>query len=369
MTGIYVHVPFCVSKCPYCDFYSLPLSSVDADMRARYAAAVVREMERYDGVCADTLYFGGGTPSLLGGENLAAVIAAARKRFSLSDDAEVTLEANPADDLYETLAAFAAAGGNRLSLGMQASSADRLKTLGRRHTPRDVARTVADARRAGITNLSLDLMLAVPGQDAAAVAADVETCAALGVQHVSAYLLKIEEGTPFEKMRDTLSLPDDDAAAELYLTAVAALEKAGFAQYEISNFSKAGFESRHNLKYWTGEPYLGFGPAAHSFFGGKRFFYPRDLAAFMAGGGTVAEEDDALPAGSEEEFALLRLRLTAGLSVAAFKERFKKALPPAWIARARTLPPTLLRVTGAGIALTPAGFLISNTLIAHILNL
>ena len=136
MTGIYVHVPFCVSKCPYCDFYSLPLSSVDADMRARYAAAVVREMERYDGVCADTLYFGGGTPSLLGGENLAAVIAAARKRFSLSDDAEVTLEANPADDLYETLAAFAAAGGNRLSLGMQASSADRLKTLGRRHTPR-----------------------------------------------------------------------------------------------------------------------------------------------------------------------------------------------------------------------------------------
>lgn len=369
MTGIYVHVPFCVSKCPYCDFYSLPLSSVDADMRARYAAAVMREMGRYDGVLADTLYFGGGTPSLLGGQHLAAVIAAARKHFSLPDDAEVTLEANPADDLYDTLTAFAAAGGNRLSLGMQASSADRLKTLGRRHTPHDVARTVADARRAGIANISLDLMLAVPGQDAAAVAADVETCAALGVQHVSAYLLKIEEGTPFEKMRDTLSLPDDDAAAELYLTAVAALEKAGFAQYEISNFAKAGFESRHNLKYWTGEPYLGFGPAAHSFFGGKRFFYPRDLAAFMAGGGTVAEEDDALPAGSEEEFALLRLRLTAGLSAAAFKERFKKALPPAWIARARTLPPTLLRVTDAGIALTPAGFLISNTLIAHILNL
>lgn len=367
MTGIYVHVPFCVSKCPYCDFYSLPLT--DPALPDSYVAAVLRAMRTYDGVAADTLYFGGGTPSLLGGRRLAQLIETAREQFSLPDDAEITMEANPADNLQETLRCFAAAGGNRLSLGMQASQQHTLSALGRWHTPADVQRTVADARAAGIENISLDMMLAVPGQDAAAVREDVRTCAALGAAHVSAYLLKLEPGTPFYAHRDTLSLPDDDMAAELYLTAVDALAATGYRQYEISNFAVPGRESRHNLKYWESAPYIGFGPAAHSFFDGRRFAYPRDLSAFLSGGGTVPEEDAAIPAGSMTEYAMLRLRLTAGLTTADFRGRFGKPLPTAWCRAAAALPDTLVHTNADGMALTPAGFLVSNAVISRILNL
>ena len=366
-TGIYIHVPFCVSKCPYCDFYSLPLG--DAALCDRYVAAAEDAMRQYTGVTADTLYFGGGTPSLLGGKRLARLVESVRERFSLPSDAEITLEANPADDLLETFAAFVAAGGNRVSLGMQSTDETILKTLGRRHTPDDLARTVADARAAGVRSVSLDMMLAVPAQTAAHVRRDVADCAELGANHVSAYLLKTEPGTPFFKARDTLGLPDDDAAAERYLTAVEALEAVGYRQYEISNFAADGHRSRHNLKYWTGEPYLGFGPAASSFFGGRRFSYPRDLMGFLKGEKPVPEEDAAIAAGGETEYALLRLRLTEGLSARDFAARFRKPLPPAWLDAAKRLPTTLVKTDRDGIRFTPQGFLVSNALIAKILNL
>lgn len=364
--GIYIHIPFCVSKCPYCDFYSL--ANADDDLKDAYTAALVREMQKKAGVYADTLYFGGGTPSLLGGERLARLVNAARECFLLPDDAEITMEANPADDLRDTFAAFAAAGGNRLSLGMQSSSPTILTALGRRHTPANVARTVADARAAGVKNISLDMMLAVPGQTTETVRADVAVCAQLGVSHVSAYLLKIEPGTPYFEKIDTLSLPDEDAAAELYLTAVDALETEGYRQYEISNFARPGCESRHNLKYWNSEPYLGFGPAAHSFFDGKRYYYPRDIHAFLTGGSSVMEED-VIAAGSETEYAMLRLRLTAGLRAADFAARYQKPLPQAWLDAAAKLPAHLVTVTADGIAFTKEGFLVSNVLISRILNL
>ncbi len=364
--GVYIHVPFCLSKCPYCDFYSLPLPedrAIDA-----YVDRLIDAMAPFAGTKADTLYFGGGTPSLLGGERIARLIQTVRQLFSLPADAEITLEANPADHLKDIFSAFTAAGGNRLSLGMQSSDPAHLTVLGRRHTPAQLERAVRDARAAGIQNLSLDMMLATPGQTKEDVRRDVSTCVSLGAQHVSAYLLKIEPGTPFFTRQKQLDLPDEDRAAELYLTAVDELSRAGFEQYEISNFARPGCQSRHNLKYWTGADYYGFGPAASSYFDRKRRQYPRDLAAFLNGGGMQPEEETDPPAGSEQEYALLRLRLTAGLSAADFQERFGHPIPVEWQKRAAALPPQLVRVQKEGIAFTPDGFLLSNTLISRIIT-
>lgn len=374
--GLYIHVPFCVSKCPYCDFYSL--TGADAPLLDAYAGAVERALEawasRLSDPAADTLYFGGGTPSLLGGERLARLIETARRLFGLRD-AEITLEANPGDRLRETFRAFAAAGGNRISLGMQSAQDDELRSLGRRHTARDAAAAVDAAHDAGIDNLSLDLMLALENQTIASVVASAGEAARLGARHLSAYLLKIEPGTPYAERRDSLALPDDDAAAELYLAACETLDLLGYRQYEISNFALPGAESRHNLKYWNAEPTLGIGPSAHSFLGGRRFAYPRDLSAFLEGRHPVAEreETDPLSPGiiaeaSEEEYAMLRLRLSDGLDEVAFRERFGRPLPDGYRERAAALPAQLVNADERGVRLTRLGFLLSNPLIARLLG-
>ncbi len=365
---MYIHTPFCLSKCPYCDFYSAPPREESA--LERYTAGVIDSLHRWGGrLCAraDTLYFGGGTPSLLGGRRLGAILRAAEESFSLfsADRPEITLEANPADDLQDTLAAFAAAGGNRLSLGMQSAVPTELAALGRRHTPADVVRTVQDAHRAGLTNISLDIMLGISGQTVQTVRQSVDCAAALGAQHASAYLLRVEPDTPYGHCPPPL--PDEDAAADLYLAAMQRLDEHGYRQYEISNTAQPGAESRHNLKYWDSRPYLGIGPAAASYIRGRRFTYPRDTRAFLAGSEPVEETDAQMPAGSPEEYAMLRLRLTEGLSFAAFRARFGAPVPAAWAGRAAALPPALVQADAEGIRLTRQGFLLSNTLLCHIL--
>lgn len=365
--GLYVHVPFCLSKCPYCDFYSL--AKPTADQLDAYTARLCEVLgvwaARLPDKAADTLYLGGGTPALLGGERLAMVIDRARTLFGLRD-AEITLEANPADDLRDTFSAFAAAGGNRLSLGMQSACADELAVLGRRHTPADVERTVAFARAAGIDNISLDVMLGISGQTETSARQSARVAATLGATHVSAYLLKIEPNTPYG--RHTPPLPDEDATADLYLAAMDELDRLGYRQYEISNTALKGLESRHNLKYWKSLPYLGIGPAASSCLGGRRFAYPRDLAGFMNGGEPVDEPSGSIAVGSPTEYALLRLRLTEGIVAADYVARFGEELPHAWRERAAALPPTLVTQDAAGIRLTREGFLLSNTLLTHILT-
>ena len=365
--GLYVHVPFCLSKCPYCDFYSLarPTDEQLDAYAARLCAVLDEWAARLPDTAADTLYFGGGTPALLGGERLSAVIDRARARFGL-DDAEITLEANPADDLHDTLAAFAAAGGNRLSLGMQSACAGELAVLGRRHTPADVERSVADARAAGLDNLSLDVMLGISGQTEVTARQSARVAAALGAAHVSAYLLKVEPNTPYG--RSAPPLPDEDATADLYLAAMDELDALGYRQYEISNTALAGRESRHNLKYWKSEPYLGIGPAASSCLGGRRFAYPRDLAGFMNGAEPADEPSGSIAVGSPTEYALLCLRLTEGIDAADYAARFGEELPPAWCERAAELPSALVTQDAAGIRLTREGFLLSNTLLTHILT-
>lgn len=361
--GLYLHVPFCDAKCPYCDFYSMRGSE---ERMEEYTSRMSAYLAAWGERCkrrANTLYFGGGTPSLLGGRRTAALIAAAREHFSLNR-AEITVEVNPARDLSAFLEAVRAAGANRLSVGLQSANETELQLLGRRHTARQAEQTVRAAQRAGFSDISLDLMLAVPGQTRKSIAESIAFCAAAGVQHVSAYLLKIEPNTAFAKRREALALPDDDTAADCYLFACEELEKRGFLQYEISNFARPGFESRHNLKYWRCEEYLGLGPAAHSFLNGRRFCYERNLRRFLDG----CEPTPDGAGGGFEEYAMLALRLTEGLTESGCLARFGHGIPEKMRAAARRYETAgLVRAVSGGIRLTPRGFLVSNTLIAELL--
>ena len=368
MLGLYVHIPFCASKCPYCDFYSL--TDITDEGKDRYLQVLLSSLHSWSSklnITADTIYLGGGTPSLLGAHRLAKLITAARNAFSVSDNVEITMEANPGDDLKEVFSAFACVGGNRLSLGVQSVNDEHLKRLGRRHTVSDVDTAVAAAHKAGINNLSFDLMLGTSGQTYTDIVTAVHRFSEWGARHVSAYLLKIEPHTPYAETRPVL--PDEDSAAALYLDAVRALKETGYEQYEISNFSVAGFESRHNLKYWNSEPYLGIGPAAHSFIDGKRLYYPRSLSAFLDGNEPLPETpaDTVIAENSPEEFAMLRLRLTKGLTEQAFQDRFGIPIPKAWRDKFAALPAHLVSVDQTGMRLTPEGFLVSDAILAHLL--
>ncbi|MGN0479069.1 MAG: radical SAM family heme chaperone HemW [Hominenteromicrobium sp.] len=367
MLSVYIHIPFCKSKCPYCDFYSAPPQGEGA--RAQYERAVCARLfsygEKYAHRAVGTVYFGGGTPSVFGVERLCAVLGAVKAAFDVRPDAEITAECNPADvdsAFFETLRA---GGFNRISMGMQSANAEELRVLGRRHTAQDVRRAVQAARAAGFENVSVDLMLALPHSSCDTLARSVDFCAALGADHVSAYILKIEPGTWFASIADTLALPDEDGAADQYLFAARRLKSLGYAQYEISNFARPGKESRHNLQYWRSGEYLGVGPAAHSFVAGRRFFFPRDLASFLRGDEPV---DDG-PGGSFSEYAMLALRLAEGLSRAACARRFPDGAAQfdALFAKASRLPKNLFTAGNEKIALTAEGFLVSNAILTEIL--
>ena len=363
--GLYLHIPFCARKCDYCDFYSF--APTDAQMDA-YCAALCRSVVDWSGdmtALFDTVYFGGGTPSFFGGDRIAAVLNKIRSVFPLTDDAEITVECNPSSVDEALAASLAAAGVNRVSLGLQSAVAAERAALGRASTPQQALNALRWLRQSGITNLSLDLMLGLPGQTETTLGESLRFIEQSGVPHVSAYLLKVEENTPLFAKKDTLPFPDEDGVCDLYLQAAEALEGMGLRQYEISNFALPGCESRHNLHYWRDEPYLGLGPAAHSFFGGKRFFYPRDFKAFLRGDAPVDDGEG----GDESEFCMLRLRLTEGLSDDAFFDRFGRHLPQAMLdAAARLEPHGLLTVQGGTIALTKQGFLVSNAVIGRIIE-
>ena len=361
--GLYLHVPFCDGKCPYCDFYSMRGSE---ERMEEYTNCMIDKIKYYGEKInrhADTLYFGGGTPNLLGARRVVALVEAAREQFGL-EDAEITLEVNPAENLSEFLKAVHDAGVNRLSIGMQSAVEEELRLLGRRHTAAQAEEAVRAAREAGFDNVSLDLMIATPGQTKESLARSIAFCAQAGAQHISAYLLKIEPHTAYAKMRDRLVLPDDDEAGDRYLFACEELEKRGFVQYEISNFAKPGFESRHNVKYWHCEEYLGLGPAAHSFLDGERFYYGRSLRDFLNGCEPVRDGGG----GDFEEYAMLALRLAQGLSERRCRERFGFGIPDSVRKAAEKYEKIGLTArTPDGFRLTQKGFLVSNTLIAELL--
>jgi len=358
--GLYIHVPFCRGKCPYCDFYSF---RADAAARAAYTDTLIKNIikeQTEKGLAFRTVYFGGGTPSQLGAQNLCRVLDAIRT----APGAEVTVECNPSDLCEEwsqaDVNALVSHGANRISMGMQSVVERERKALGRRAGAEQVKRAVEKIKAAGVTDFSLDVMLGIPFQTPETVRQSVAFCAESGATHLSAYLLKIEQGTPFEKVERTLNLPDEDACCELYLTACEEAEKNGFRQYEISNFAKEGHASRHNLIYWNDEEYIGVGPAAHSFYGGRRYYNTADAENWQ----TVQDGEG----GGFEEYAMLRLRLTKGLTEQGIRERFGFALPEAIRRAAQPFARRgLLVCDEAGVRLNPKGFLVSNAIIAALL--
>ena len=360
--GIYIHIPFCRSKCPYCDFYS---HAGNEEQLSGYTAVLTEKIseaaKKYE-LCADSLYFGGGTPGLLGAERLCGLIGAVRDSFGIADGSEVTVEVNPCCNTdFELLRR---GGANRISIGVQSANDNELKMLGRQHDRETAAECIRAAANGGFDNISLDLMLGIPFQTKESLRRSVDFCAESGASHISAYLLKIEEGTVFHKKGDSLPLPDEDEAAELYEELCALMKEYGYEHYEISNFCKKGFEGRHNLKYWHDEEYLGIGPSAHSFINGKRFYYPRNMKRFYAD-----EVIDDGTGGDEEEFIMLGLRLSEGITRDGFFLRFGRELPEKYIKRARVFTDSgLVRITEDGFALTENGFLVSNSLIAEIIG-
>ena len=362
-TGIYIHIPFCKRKCPYCDFFSKKGSPALYDEYTdRMCEKIVTSPYRGK-IIADTLYFGGGTPGLIGAERIARLIGAVRQSFCIdTDNAEVTVELNPGGEEMD-FALLKSAGVNRISFGLQSAVDDELKVLGRRHSRDDVIRCTDYARKAGFENISLDLMIAVPGQTLESLHESVRFCIDQGAEHISAYILKIEEGTLFYRRKDSLSLPDDDETAGMYEYLCKLMKENGYQHYEISNFCKSGHEGRHNLKYWHDEEYLGFGPAAHSFIDGRRFYCPRSFDSFYRD-----EIIDDGEGGSEEEYIMLGLRLAEGIVSSRFRERFGYDIPQHYLRKCKALSQAGLVhiLPDGGFALTEKGFLVSNAVIANL---
>lgn len=364
--GLYIHIPFCKAKCAYCDFYSLAHSEEKMDA---YMAALLRHLEevapRAAGMQVDTVYFGGGTPSYLGAARLCRILQTVLRRYGVTRDAEITLEANPdsAGD-WKELRRLRRAGFNRLSLGVQSTDDALLRRIGRVHTYEQVQQAVKAARQAKFTNLSLDLIYGLPGQTMEDWQRTLADAVALGPEHLSCYGLKLEEGTPLWQQRQTLTLPDDDAQADMYLYTVAALGEMGYEQYEISNFAKPGKASRHNLKYWNMEEYAGFGPGAHSDFGGVRYGYVRDIDSYIAGRLVLSESENDSTLARDYEYVMLSLRTAAGIDRQTFEKRYRQRFQPMEALFEQYEKAGLALPTGGGWRLTPKGFLVSNSIIA-----
>ncbi len=363
--SLYVHVPFCASKCKYCDFYSLAAPSRMDD----YVNAMCRHLDAWGERCreyrVDTVYFGGGTPSLLGGARLTRLLGAAVRAFSVEENAEITVECNPDSMDAALLAALRGAGVNRLSVGVQSAHDGELHMLGRRHTFAEARRAVGEAYRYGFENLSLDLMYALPGQDEPRLLESVQALLALAPAHLSCYALKVEPGTPFA--RERIVQPDEDAQADMYLALCETLRAAGYEHYEISNWAKPGFRARHNAKYWDLSSYLGIGPSAHSLLGGRRFAYDRSLDAFLAGQPPV-QEDEVDGFSPALEFLMLALRTADGVVSEAFEARFGVPFAP-YARRLRFFEPHgLTRFESGRWRLTEQGFLLSNSILTDVLS-
>lgn len=357
--GVYYHIPYCASKCRYCNFYSRGGACA---VPPEFTVALLRELDAFAGgapLHADSVYFGGGTPSLLPPRDAARLIEAAQPR----PGAEITLEANPDTVTEHTLREYRAAGVNRISFGVQSARDEQLRRLGRPHTAQQARAAFAAAQKAGFSNISGDIMLALPWYSRAEFDETLALIAGGGAAHISAYLLKIEPDTAFGR-QPPRGLPDNDEAADFYLYAVDRLASAGYVQYEISNFARPGYEGRHNLIYWNCGDYLGIGPAAHSCVDGRRFYYPADLGAFLRG------EAAPVPDGGcgAEDFLMLQLRLTRGMSLTEYRARGGRSFTPAQLAFIGQLQEHgYARFDGETLALTPAGMIVQNSILAELL--
>ncbi len=372
--GIYIHVPFCRSKCQYCDFYSL--TDKNDRLMDGYLYAICDHIKEAGalapGYLVDTIYFGGGTPTFFGAEGMTAILQTIRKSFDVAHSAEITFEANPDSVSDRLLKKLRSEGFNRVSLGVQCDNDEILKKLGRPHSYANAVHAVQRIRKAGFRNLSLDLMYGLPGQDLDAWAATLENVLKLQPEHISCYGLKVEEGTPLYDYQQFCNLANDDEQADMYLAAIEILRKHGYRQYEISNFCRKGHVSRHNLKYWSGGEYLGFGPNASSDFAGRRFKVIRDLKGYIQGireGGQVLDEVQEIPMRERAgEYLMMRLRTVSGIDPREYEQKFLLPFAPLERALMECRDRHLAVKTYDGRwHLTPEGFLLSNSIISDLL--
>ena len=370
MSGVYVHIPFCKSKCPYCDFYSYRCSDHEKE---QYVDALIDEIESlrrvspylpHNGFTADTLYIGGGTPSVLRGEDIEKIVNSAKKKFNISDGSEITIECNPASDIEGLIPYFINCGINRVSLGMQSAIDEERRILGRSADRERIRRVIDLLKENGITNISLDVMMGIPNQTEESLKKTLQFAIDCEVTHISAYILKIEEGTFFDTHRDRYRFPDEDEVCNLYELCVDFLGQAGYEQYEISNFAKTSYHSRHNTKYWLLEDYLGIGAAAHSLVGGKRFYFPDNSEDFIKGVSPIYDGEG----NTAEEYIMLRLRLKEGLILDELLSLYGEEVVTPIKEKAPLLAKQgLVNYNEKTISLTKKGFLLSNAVISQFL--
>ena len=373
--GVYIHVPFCVSKCGYCDFYSV---AKDDTLAKTYVKALLRQFKEYHdllgGLVADTVYVGGGTPSCIDTKLMKKIMSMLRRSIKVDKHAEITIEVNPATVDYQSLRAYRSMGFNRVSIGAQSFYDNELAALTRIHKAADIVKAVNDARTAKFENINLDLMFGIPEQTLDTFEISINEAIKLAVEHISIYGLKVEKDTPFDIIPGIKELvADDDLQCDMYLSACERLQGSAYNQYEISNFSKDGRNCMHNMKYWHGNEYIGFGPAAHSFINNRRFGHVREIYDYNAGllrnKNDIVEESEVLTtSGRYSEYIMLRLRLTGGIDLELIRKGF--GIPTEGIEE------ILMKYEYTGHALkmgtkwrlTPKGFLISNKIISDILD-
>lgn len=327
--GLYVHIPFCERKCNYCDFYSVSKSDI---VEKQYIKALLEEIKSYKNISkdyvVDSIFIGGGTPSYLNHENIGLILDEIKNIFILSDDIEVTMEANPNSITLSKVLNYKEYGINRMSVGVQSLDKDILKIIGRLHNSEEALEAIDTIKKAGINNINVDIMFNIPGQSLNSIKSTLKQVIDKGIEHISFYSLKLEEGTPMYKMEESgiIKMVDDDIERNMYYEGRELMENNGYYQYEISNFSKPGYECRHNIKYWTGGEYIGFGPFAHSCFKDNRFNNISDIKRYcenMNEANKYRHLNEVLDKESKMfEYIMLRLRMNSGFIIEDFNGEF-----------------------------------------------
>ncbi len=364
--GLYVHIPFCERKCNYCDFYSF---HADKEQQDRYIDIVLNEINHWKNTLLfdktiDTVYIGGGTPSVLGTTLLSRLLNNITSELNVATDAEITLEVNPNSVSSLDLNSLISCGLNRISMGLQSAKDDELKLLGRLHTAYDAAKAIELFYKCGIHNFSLDVMLGIPLQTQESLTETLDFCVKSGAEHISTYMLKIEKNTEFYKNPNNLVFANEDTLADLYESTCKILSENGFRHYEISNFCKNNKFSRHNMKYWTLDDYLGIGPSAHSMIGSKRFYYQSDINKFSHDH-ICYESEGKTP----DEYIMLSLRTDLGFNFDKYKELFNISVSPEFMEKAKKFEKLgLLYITKNSVNLSEKGYLVSNAIISELLS-
>ncbi len=366
--GVYIHVPFCAKKCPYCDFYSVKYSKTLVE---RYVNAICDDISNQSSTLSnflvDSIYFGGGTPSLLSPNEIQLILDTLKNKLHLNEDIEITMEANPNTINLEKLQGYYGAGINRISFGVQSLNEEELKSLGRTHSINHCIDAIFNSQLAGFKNISIDLMIGTPYQTKESVRTTLEKAMTLPIQHISAYMLKVEEGTDYFNNTITEYCVDEDDLADIYIEMVDFFNKNGFNQYEISNFSKKGYESRHNLKYWECKEYIGLGPTAHSYINNIRYSNAEDINEYIELLSSQKYITDS-NAGSIEEQIMLRIRLKKGIPLVNFQqlESYDEIIFNKNITMLKTFG--YISINSNNLILTEKGNLISNSIINTLLN-